>query len=145
MDIYQKIKTISTSARSWAEAYAKVKKFPDDLNGLCAIASAKLFEMLDREPGLTPSIAIWHDNKSHGVHCFLICNQYLVDITATQFGNFSKVEVINLLNVDKKRFYFWNYDTVIKSVDDLMMYQEHTPWVEKSQVTIKVLNWRSRG
>lgn len=145
MDVYQKIKIIAESARIWAQAYAKVKKFPEDLNGMCAIASAKLFEMLDREIGLNPSIVVWHDSKSNGVHCFVICNQYLVDITATQFGNFSNVEIVNTLNIDKKRFYFWNYDTVLKSVDDLMLYQQHTPWIDKSQVTIKSLSWRSRG
>lgn len=141
-DTFIRIKEHADATRKWAESYAIAKKFPKNLNGMCAIASSKLFEALDRVQGLKPELAIWHDRVSEGVHCFVLCNEYLVDITATQFGNFDPVEIINRFKIDKRRYYFWNFDTRLKSIDDLILYQQEIPWVAKSQVTERVLSWR---
>jgi hypothetical protein len=83
-------------ARAWAEAQAKQNRFAPDLNGLCAISSAYLCAELEAA-GLRPKAVL-----APG-HCYVECDEFLVDVTATQFGH-GKIEVRN--SSEKQPFYW---------------------------------------
>lgn len=82
---FEVITTITEGVREWAEEYADANPDHcyDDLCGLCAIASTKLCYEL-RENGYDAIIGV----SSLGwftYHAFVIVDDHIVDITATQF------------------------------------------------------------
>lgn len=79
------IKEAAKEARKWAERYQRKFKneFPEDLCGMCALATAKLCHELETR-GLKP-VAVVEDNSVEG-HCFAEVEGFAVDVTATQFG-----------------------------------------------------------
>lgn len=85
-----KIAEVAYSVRKWAELIYEQTKgsklYGENLCGLCAIASAKLFTELKAEK--IDHIKIVANKK----HCFIITDDnYVVDVTATQFGFKQKV------------------------------------------------------
>jgi len=85
---------LARKARKAAEYIAKEEKSPTKLHGLCARASAILFELL-REEGFNPFICFGNG------HCFLEVDEFLVDITATQFG-YSKIFIVHMNDLFSK-------------------------------------------
>lgn len=77
-----------------------------DLGGLCGYGSVLLYENLTRE-GFSPEIV------SGSGHWFVKCDEYLMDVTASQFGQ-SKVVVRNYNKIQegikKAEYnrYFWS-------------------------------------
>ena len=79
----RKILRIARKTRAWAELNRDAGGFPFDLNGMCAIAAMKLFDDLTQQ-GFAAHIAI--NNRVNMGHCFVIVDNHVVDVTATQFG-----------------------------------------------------------
>lgn len=61
-----------------------------DLCGMCAIAAAVLHARLVKH-GLHAWFVVWHGD-GHG-HCYVECGDYLIDITASQFGR-NEIEIV---------------------------------------------------
>lgn len=72
---FLKIYNISRRCRKRLEKYAKDFNFPDNLEELCAISSATLFEEL-KENNIKAEII------TNSFHCFVRINDRIVDITA---------------------------------------------------------------
>jgi hypothetical protein len=90
--VYQTIKKIATKIREELESFAERNpggRFSTEPNlaGMCGYGSVMLYEALS-EAGFKPKIAAGHG------HWFVVCEGYLVDATATQFGQ-PKVVVRN--------------------------------------------------
>lgn len=79
---------LARQARKAAEIIVKEENLPRKMHGMCARASAILFELL-YEAGFKPYICFGYG------HCFLEVEDYLVDITASQFG-YSKIFIVHL-------------------------------------------------
>jgi len=73
-----------------------------DLGGWCAHSSNLLFQELLRR-GIQAKL-VWN-----GLHCFVTYGPYIVDITATQFGKYKKVELRPRQSKNKKTDW-WNED-----------------------------------
>lgn len=76
-----------------------------DLTGCCGRASAMVAHALVRD-GFKPVIA-----HAPG-HAFVLCEGYLVDVTATQFGwekEYPKVVVRKMPSTDKRPWFWKNY------------------------------------
>lgn len=84
-----------------AELAARVRKWIEhkasrpDLIGYCAIASAELYRKLQKYGIEDLQLAMWVDDYNNTAHVFLLWNEHVVDITATQFGhnNIGEVEI----------------------------------------------------
>lgn len=72
------LRLIANNALSWGKRIAKKFDFDEDLCGLCGVCSAHILLILQKE-GYNGIIAV-----SEG-HCFNICNDKMIDITAIQF------------------------------------------------------------
>ncbi len=76
--------TIVKIARRVRETFekgnAKLRIYPPHLNGACLSASVMLFDELT-EAGFTPAVVSSHS------HMFVVCDEFMIDITATQFGH----------------------------------------------------------
>ena len=123
-----RLKVIAASGRLWAENYAvdevcrgnlDIDTF--DLTGMCAIASAKLFNDLQMA-GFSVKIA------SNWSHCFVVVDdEYIVDVTATQFGKYQKVCIKEVRHT--KGVHYWKQTLVHESSADLRHYQRDAGWI----------------
>lgn len=66
-----------------------------DLAGYCAIASAELYRKLQKYGIEDLQLAMWVNDYDDHAHVFLLWNEHVVDVTATQFGysNIGEVEI----------------------------------------------------
>lgn len=106
------IKDLARQAREWADENAK-KHFPSDLSQFCGIASANLFLLL-KKYGFFPKIA------TNDCHAFVICNGYIVDVTASQF----REPDICVVKFHRGRQSYWDIEEIFHNVDDFMKYQQ---------------------
>jgi len=110
--------------------------FDSDLTGMCCIASAKLFETLEQF-GYAPALAV-AEYENDSAHCFVICDDHVLDITATQFG-MEKIEIIHEKMASE--YWFWNPKMLFYSVDELIKYQKKTRWPKYQLVTHDIIRY----
>jgi hypothetical protein len=103
--------------RTWAEGLNnKYGLWSDDLRGACSICSWELFKTFRRNK-ISCRLA------STRSHRFVIVNQHIVDITATQFShNYNDVEIISCLTPHE----FHRNPVIFDSIRTYMLY--HIDW-----------------
>jgi len=95
------------------------------LEGLCAIASAELWRRL-RKDGIRAKLGHAQDEYEH--HVFVIVDDHIIDITATQFNaNCAKVEVRPVNHLLHP--WYWKVTETFDSDDALHVHQTDTDWV----------------
>lgn len=77
------VKTTVQQTRKWM-VKNRPKTFPKNLEGLCAIASHKLFKNLQKK-NIQPKIVV-ADLLGGGSHCWVQVEENVFDITSTQFN-----------------------------------------------------------
>jgi len=111
----------ATSVRQWA-----VEQTNDwSLSCWCAICSYWIFKRLQGRK-LNPIFAII-DEKVDDCHCFVVCNGYLIDCTATQFGCKDEVVIKKVEEADKK---YWNFQKAKKCKTESEIALEMSIWPE---------------
>lgn len=86
----------------------------NDLDGYCAICSFHIWKLLSKL-GHKPKFALIKEIYSS--HCYVICQDYLIDITARQFGK--KYPKICVRKHNKNGPWFWsNKKTKIASTKE---------------------------
>ena len=83
--------------RRWCERRAKNSKYWENLCGLCATASKRIFTKL-KNAGIPCTLA------ETSYHCFVLTENYLVDVTATQF-DLAKVVILNRNKVPAEEYW----------------------------------------
>jgi hypothetical protein len=99
---------IAKSVRRWVERHPRST---ESLIGWCGICSFRIFDRL-KKINLRPIfVSVSHPWLECDCHCFVLCEDYLVDVTATQFG-FNKNIVI--LNIDDAKYmnWYWNLENI---------------------------------
>lgn len=76
---------------------------PDDLYCWCAICSVELFKRLTAR-NLKVEFVMTHSGWEY--HCFLLWNDYIVDVTASQFCNDKKMRIFE--KEKGKGNWFWD-------------------------------------
>ncbi len=114
-DKQQQVKQIANQARRWAMLNSKSMY----LNGMCAIASCHLFNEL-KKAGIDSRIAI------NDQHCFLIVDNYIVDVTASQFD--LPCVFIKHLDDAECEHDFFIVENEFDSIADLYQYQIDEGW-----------------
>jgi hypothetical protein len=140
----ENIKEIAIQARAWAESYQlkNSKHFPECLSSLCAIASSYLSHQLTQN-NIENSIAFCDTDRV--AHFFVICQDKVIDITATQFSSKLKpVEIRDLDTINLKDTNFWEATYVFNSPIEILEYQKQTNWFKEQRVdNCKELNLKS--
>lgn len=101
----QEFKEVATKVRNWALSHRMERS---ELYGWCTTCSKKIFEVL-QESGFQPIFCRIHKNSyciSGTAHCFVLCNDYLIDCTASQFG---QEEVFVKKNSEVEKLWFWDW------------------------------------
>lgn len=97
----------------------------NNLCGFCGIASAKLFQKL-KDVNIKTEICL--SMMQDGDHCFLLFENFIVDITASQFSlDFQKKFIFS----DTKNHPYWKIKKKFKTVNGFKKYQERTGWPEE--------------
>jgi hypothetical protein len=85
------------------------KRFSSSLAECCAIASGRLYKELVKE-GFKPVIVetTYPIDNQYG-HCYILVNGYVLDVTATQFGQSEPVCFFEygIHKTEKEKFDFW--------------------------------------
>lgn len=129
-----KIKEIAIQARSWAESYQlkHSKHFPECLSSLCAIASSYLSHQLTQN-NIENSIAFCDTDRV--AHFFVICQDKVIDITATQFSSRLKsVEIRDIISIDLKDTNFWETTYIFNTPGEILEYQKQSNWIKEQRV-----------
>lgn len=93
--------------------------------GWCAIASAKLWKSLDAV-GIKTEIHLAQDII--GCHVFLVIEDHVVDVTATQFSEFENNKLVIMHVKEAEAYWFYQSADVFETADDLRANQIRTGW-----------------
>ena len=121
-ELRDKVLPIARSVRKWAERKAEAAKYnPDTLCGWCAIASAHLFRALKNE-GI--------ESELHYVsgHCFVVVDDYVVDVTATQFAELRAGDVFIKHHKEVDQHWFYQSSHIFEKPMELREHQLKENW-----------------
>jgi len=128
------IRSTAETVRFWAEGRAAMQYgrgrlgWEEDLNGWCAIASAELWRQLS-SLGFKPELHAWicpQDNES--THVFLVVEDHVVDITATQFSKMRNIPVYIEHVKEAARWNHYQTQSVFASPTELIRWQKKGRW-----------------
>ena len=122
------IRSVAESVRYWAEGRAVGTEGEDDLTGWCAIASAHLWREL-LKIGVVGELHAWvspADNSS--AHVFLVVDDHIVDVTATQFGRM-RAKPVHIQHLREAQIWDWyNSQQVFQTPEQLIKWQKRERW-----------------
>lgn len=113
--------------RIWAEGTNRRRRYPqpDNLNGWCAIASAKLWRQL-KAAGIDAEIHM--ATEDIGCHVFLVIEDHVVDITATQFHEFRDKKLVIMHHREAEQYWYYQTADVFETAEELRANQIRTGW-----------------
>lgn len=124
-ELQDKVHAIATKVRQWTEDRASRANFNmGDLCGWCAIASAQL----QREFIKNKIVSEIHYNTRH---CFVVVDDYVVDVTATQFSDFKKFPVLIIHSKEVESEIFYTTHMTFKYPSELRDYQLRENWPKR--------------
>ena len=96
-----------------------------DLCGYCAIASARLSQVFISHR-IEHTI---HMRNSEGeCHVYLVVEDHVVDVTATQFSEFDDQKVVILHTKEAEQYEFYGSDAEFNTAAELRKHQIKTGW-----------------
>lgn len=95
------------------------------LAGYCAIASADLWKALASH-GIEAEIHAW-ESPAAECHVFLTVDDWILDITATQFKE-TRNEKVFLCHQRDQSFYFYEVAKTFENPKQLIKWQQSTNW-----------------
>lgn len=127
-------------ARDWAEGYAMSYNrqnpgcwgYGRDLDGMCAIASSHLW-FLFQDAGFKPTIAHAHC-AGLGGHVFVVLDDEVWDVTATQFAKAIPTVVNMPLEVASRSRWYWKPERTFASPAELREKQLELGWPDHQTV-----------
>ena len=126
--LFDTVLGIATDVRYWAEGRAEGDDIPDlTLRGYCAIASAELFRQL-KAAGLDSEIHVWECPETADSHAFIVVEDHVVDVTATQFRDYAEEPVVIIHVREAEVHQYWNSSYSFKSVEALIKRQKKDRW-----------------
>src|ERR1017187_1124461 len=125
--LHGRVAAIAFGTRVWVQERAFISNYnADDLEGWCAIASCELYKRLKAD-GITAVIHMWVSEWGE-CHCFCVVEDYVVDITATQFGKFRDRDVVIMPILEAMEYEMYRGTEVFKCGKDLRRYQKRNRW-----------------
>lgn len=120
--------TIASDVRKWAEAEAvKTDSYAaDSLCGWCAIAAGELWNRLHKR-GIEADICV-SINRRLGSHCFLLVDDHVLDVTATQFKEFKNRKVVIMHSKEAEVFEMYRVLETFGTSKQLRLYQNKRRW-----------------
>lgn len=125
---------IAKQVRAWAEVTAKTLGISQNLQGMCAIASSELHTKLNAL-GIQSTLAM--ARNSDFSHVFLLIEDHILDITATQFGGtFRNKKVVYMHQRMAESYPQYKIDVEFNTIAELRSYQIKYHWPIDQQVSV---------
>ena len=121
-DLRGNVLRVARRVRAWTQLKANRAHYnPHNLCGWCAISAAYFFRELSKEN---------IDAELHYVsgHCFVVVDDHVVDITASQFDEFENVEILILHIKEAEQHWFYQSSKVFSSPSRLRDHQLKERW-----------------
>lgn len=118
------IRAIAEEVRYWAEKRAG--KTNQELCGWCAKATAELWQRIKAE-NPNQEMEIWMHTNYWCSHIYLVVEDHIVDVTATQFGVMDTVYIIHEKEVPPE-FDYYDRTQKFESPKSLILHQKKTRW-----------------
>lgn len=118
--------SIARNVRAWAEFRNNRQTYPGrNLNGWCAIASAQLSREFSQND---IKHEIHMSETDMGNHVYVIVDDHVVDVTATQFSEFKNENIVILHHREADLYWFWRSAYVFQTANELRKHQRKTGW-----------------
>jgi len=125
-NLKQQVLSLARVVRSWAESRDDAQKHPSgDLNGWCAIASGKLSRELAKNE-IAHEIHV--QSSDYGCHVYVVVDDHVVDVTATQFPDFRNTPVLIMHCREAECYSYYNAAATFTNVEQLIKYQRKQNW-----------------
>ncbi len=112
--------------REWAEEAAPGKYMNrKTLCGMCAIASGELISLLTETVPDSKEKARVRVNRSH---CYVTYDEYVIDVTATQFGVKERIMICHYDDVPDTSVWNHKYDLALQSKEELRLCLQGWMW-----------------
>jgi hypothetical protein len=113
--------------RHWVEAANSQRARPrtEKLDGWCAIATARLWKNLD-DIGIKSEIHM--ASSDIGSHVYLVVEDHVVDVTATQFSHFRNQKVVIAHHREVDHHWFYQSEDIFETARELQRNQIRTGW-----------------
>jgi hypothetical protein len=116
---------IHKTARKVRKEIESISRY-SDLACMCAIASAKLFKVLN-ENKIEAKLAVCH--YPDGGHCFLVFNDHIIDITATQFSKHNKpIEIVPIKMVNNIEYWDLKDAKIFTDLNSFVKFLKRNSW-----------------
>jgi hypothetical protein len=120
------IRSVASQVRQWCEERDQLEREPTNhLGGWCAIASAHLWRELRRK-GIEAVIGI--TQREWYSHCYVIVEDHIVDVTATQFKEFRDLAIVVLHEREAATYDFYNTTETFSDARALRQFQKKNRW-----------------
>ncbi len=123
-----RVHSIALEVRSWVEAAATAAGESEYtvLNGWCAIASCELHKRLVKSGIGQAELHLAQDGSS--CHIFVMVDDHIVDVTATQFREFRYDAVVICHHREIEHHWYYTTSKIFTSGKDLRKDQLRTGW-----------------
>lgn len=122
---------IARAVRRWTEERDDMQRHPTgDLCGFCAIAAAHLWRELKRAD-INAEIHVAEmavQGKVSGSHCYVVVDDNVVDVTATQFNEFRDKPVVVIHSKEAEVYAYYNTAHVFNDPSELRRFQKKNKW-----------------
>lgn len=126
------VQATALKVRKWAELQSIKSRMPANLEGMCARASAELFNQLSAV-GVRAELHAYEDGDG-AAHVFTVVDDIVVDVTATQFGRLQKHKVFVMHLREAEAMYPWYVASeIFHTVSALVKWQVRTEF-PKNQI-----------
>lgn len=126
MENIDHVRGIAESVRYWAEGRAVGTIGEENLTGWCAIASAELWRCLKRA-GIHSEIHCWENDRDE-CHVFVVTDDHVVCVTATQFSRMKAPDVYIAHLKEAEQWDWYRSDHIFKTPEELIRWQKNTGW-----------------
>jgi len=128
-----RVEQIALKTRTWAEKKANYGLFCRDLTGFCARGAAELHIRL-RRARFASQIGVfdprvYEDSQAFGGHAFVMVQEHVVDITATQFG-LKPVEIVPF-GPSRRDREFWHATFSFERLKDFINHIQEWPHYQR--------------
>lgn len=125
-ELREQVEQAAFKSRRWAERKAEEEDFhKQSLKCWCARASAELFKTLTRR-GIGAKLHMFEGERFS--HVFVVVDDHIVDITATQFSPFRMSAVVIMHLREAEQYEFYQAEQEFSTVEDLRKYQIKKDW-----------------
>lgn len=141
--LYKILKGFASQARDWlasGEMADRSSRFAvsDDMTGYCAVGSAYLSNLLTKA-GIPHEIHM--SRQRFGDHVYVVVEDYIVDVTASQFNGWpwlveplNPIEVRHRISLTDDHLH-WKTATTFSAIDELSALIDSEVWPEEQRIS----------